>query len=263
MLDDSHLDLQYFIDDHIYNCAFCKRRHVTYMIKDRVDFDWTIGKKCYAWFVKCESCGNTSMHLTFKDLQDHILGYRHFKDNVDLDAAFFYSVPTSFFVIDTRIPSIIRELVTEAEGCIKMNFLTGASACCRKAIYELTVKEKAEGSDYEERIKFLKKKFPAIDADLFDILCNIKDMTSDKIHEQSWDKWNSGHLKLFLETLKAVLHEIYVVPDEKKQRFLKVKALIPPVKEKNKEKGPSASPEEPTPQKKNEDKAHDGGGKLS
>lgn len=143
-------------------------------------------------------------------------------------------MPTSFFVIDARIPKIIRELITEAEGSVKMNYLTGASACCRKAIYELTVIEKAEGSDYEGRIKFLKKKFPGVDPELFDILCHIKDMTSDKVHEQSWDKWDSKHLTLFLETLKAILHEIYVVPDEKKSRSSKVQGLLQKVKGKQK-----------------------------
>ena len=132
------------------------------------------------------------------------------------------------------MPRIIRELVTEAEGCVKMNYLTGASACCRKAIYELTVVEKAEGTDYESRIKFLKKKFSEVDPDLFDILCHIKDMTSDKVHEQSWDKWDSKHLKLFLETLKAVLHEVYVVPDEKKSRSSKVQGLLQEVRGKQK-----------------------------
>ena len=113
------------------------------------------------------------MHLTFENLQSEGSNSVCLTALTDLDSKFFYSVPTSFFVVDSRIPSIIRELLTEAEGCITMNYLTGASACCRKAIYELTVKEEAEGQDYEERIKFLKKKFPSVDSELFDILCQI------------------------------------------------------------------------------------------
>ena len=141
--------------------------------------------------------------------------------------------------MDDNIPAVLRELITEGEGCLKMNFLTGASACCRKAIYELTVGEKAEGSNYEDRIKFLKGKFPAVDSNLFDVLCNIKDMTSDKVHEQSWDKWDSKHLTLLLETLKAILHEIYVIPDEKKSRSSKVQSLLQKVKGKPEETGES------------------------
>ena len=58
-----------------------------------------------------------------------------FSDEIDIDSSIFYSVPTSYFVIDKRIPKIIRDLITEADGSLKMNFLTGSSACMRKAIY--------------------------------------------------------------------------------------------------------------------------------
>ena len=54
-------------------------------------------------------------------------------------------------------------------------------------------------------------------------------MTSDKVHEQSWDKWDSKHLILFIETLKAILHEIYVVPEEKKKRSEHITGLLPDV----------------------------------
>lgn len=235
MPDQSYLDQKYFINDSIYNCPYCNRRHVSYSIKDKVFFHWSNEKGCRAWFVKCDSCKKKSMHLTFQVLQDKRTSRLSFREEVDLDSKFFYSVPTSFFVVDSRIPKIIRELITEAEGCIKMNYLTGASACCRKAIYELTVKEEAEGQDYEARIKFLKDKFPSVDSELFDILCHIKDMTSDKIHEQSWDKWDAKHLTMFLETLKAILHDIYVVPDEKKSRSQIVRDLLQKVRIKQKQ----------------------------
>lgn len=229
MSDESYLDQKYFIDDSIYNCPYCNRRHVSYSVREAICFDWSVEKQCWACFVKCGSCERISMHLTFTEIA-YYSGFYQFHEDVDLDSYIFYSVPTSFFVVDLRIPKIIRELITEAEGCIKMNYLTGASACCRKAIYELTVKEKAEGGDYEARIKFLKSKFPSVDSDIFDILCHIKDMTSDKIHEQSWDKWDAKHLKLFLETLKIILHNIYVVPDEKKSRTQSVRALLQKVR---------------------------------
>ena len=149
MEDQSYLDQKYFIDPTVYNCPFCNRRHVTYVNEGSAKFDWSNDKKCWVWFVKCESCRKVSMHLTFAELEAVKRGVVYFRNDVDLDSTFFYSVPTSFFVIDRRIPRIIRELITEAEGCVKMNFLTGASACTRKAIYELTVKENAEGDRYE------------------------------------------------------------------------------------------------------------------
>jgi len=230
MPDKSQLDTKYFIDPTVYNCPFCNRRNVKYENKGVVSFDWSVNKPCYIWLIACSSCKKKSMHLTFQNIEyEHSKVYR-FKGSIDIDSAIFYSVPTSFFTIDERIPKIIRELITEAEGCMKMNFLTGASACTRKAIYELTVKEKAEGENYEDRIKFLKSKFSDIDPDLFDVLCHIKDMTSEKVHEQSWDKWDSNHLKLFIETLKIILHEIYVIPDERKKRSGKIRDILKDVK---------------------------------
>src|SRR5207237_780503 len=83
-----------------------------------------------------------------------------FDPGVDIDANIFYHVPSSFFVLDNRIPRVIREQVTEAEGCLKMNYLTGASACTRKAIYELIVIAQAQGENYEDKIHSLKAKFP-------------------------------------------------------------------------------------------------------
>lgn len=171
------------------------------------------------------------MHLSYKGNSELMVfipdsvSKRIFKDEADIDSQIFYSVPTSFFVIDERIPAVIRELITEAEGCVKMNYLTGASACARKAIYELTVREKATGQDYEEQIKSLKDKYSSIDATLFDDLVHIQDMTSDKIHEQSWPKWDSHHLSLILETLKAILYEIYVLPKEKEARSQEILRL--------------------------------------
>jgi len=40
-------------------------------------------------------------------------------------------------------------------------------------------------------------------------------MASYKVHEQSWEKWDSGNLKLIIETVKEILREIYVLPKVK------------------------------------------------
>jgi hypothetical protein len=228
MEDQSALDRKYFIDEEVFNCPFCNRNNVVYAIEGDFKFNWSKEKECYAYLVKCTSCHHVSMHLSFKDIlhrKTSSFGVDSFKSGIDIDSYIFYSQPTSFFVVDRRIPHILRELITEAEGCLKMNYLTGASACMRKAIYELLVIEKRVEGDYESRIKSLKKLHPDSDPKLFDILAGIQDMTSDKIHEQSWDKWDSPNLKLIIETLKTVLFDIYVLPEIKKERSLTIEKL--------------------------------------
>lgn len=239
MQDQSDLDKKYFVDDTVYNCPFCNRRNVVYTIDSHYLFNWSNEKTCYVYLVKCSSCKKISMHLTFTDMQDKDKGWYRIKQGIDIDSIIFYSVPTSFFVIDERIPRILRELITEAEGSLKMNYLTGASACTRKAIYELLIIEKADGADYETRIKSLKKKYPNSDPNLFDILAHIQDMTSDKIHEQSWDKWDSDNIKLINETLKTVLYDIYVIPEIKKERSISVQKLQEAIKRDKQKKGTS------------------------
>lgn len=253
--DQSRLDLKYFIDPHVYNCPFCNRRHVAYSISHVSYFNWTAAKLCFVYTVGCHSCGHESMHLSFEDLvkdpdSPHLLRghYRdlYFRSDTDIDSKIFYSVPTSFFVLDDRIPGVVRELITEAEGSRKMNFLTGASACARKAIYEFLVHEKADGEHYEDRIKALKAKFTSVDPDLFDVLGHIQNMTSDKVHEQSWPKWDSNNLTLIIETLKAVLHEVYVVPQERSTRSGKIRELLQSVRGKTKTPDNQAPPDPST-----------------
>jgi hypothetical protein len=134
-----------------------------------------------------------------------------------LDEMFFYHQPTSFFTVDSRIPRIIRELMTEADGCLKLSYLVGGSGALRKTIYELLKKEKAEGDNYQDKIMWLKQKYPQVYEGYFDILANVKDMTSENLHEQdgSWEPWSNKDLRLFIGTVKEVLYELYVTPDQK------------------------------------------------
>lgn len=229
MSDQSHLDYHYFVDAKSYNCPFCNRNHVSYSIYDNISFDWTEKKSCYVYFVECHSCKKNSMHLSYQEIDTyrfvHDKEHRYrfdIPENVDagefLNQVFFYSVPTSFFVMDERVPRILRELLTESEGCLKSNFLTGASACARKIVYELAVIENASGDNYEDRIKSLKVKHPEVEAEFFDTLFTIQQLTSSKVHENSYDGWEAKHLRVILAALRDVLHEIYIVPAQREDR---------------------------------------------
>lgn len=224
MFDESHLDDLYFVDNCVYNCAFCNRRNVSYSLYSKLEFDWTTEKKCYGYFVICGSCSKRSMHLSYHNLDIHKVGFAgnvsRYKFSYELgagnlhalDDAFFYSVPTSFFLLDERIPRVLRELLTEARGCLQANFLTGASACARKMVYELGILNSATGDNYEDRIKSLKDIHPEVDPAFFDTLLTIQQVTSTKVHEGSYDGWEAKHLRIILQALSDVLHEIYVVP---------------------------------------------------
>lgn len=245
MPDHSHLDSRYFVNEKAYNCPFCNRRNVAYSVVDTFSFDWTTDKPCEGFLVLCRSCGKHSMHLTFTNLNvqqityDHQIEMRPFEfiipEDADageyLDTSFFYSVPTSFFVLDERVPRILRELLVEAEGCLKSNFLTGASACARKIVYELGVIEGAQGENYEDRIKSLKDLHPEVEPEFFDTLLTIQQVTSAKVHEQSYDGWESKHLRVILSSLSEVLHELYVLPAlraDRRKKILKLKENLVP-----------------------------------
>ena len=170
------------------------------------------------------------MHLSYKEIRKKNLLYFNvfeliFADGIDIDSELFFSQPTSYFVLDNRIPKKIRELVNEAENSRKANFLVGASASIRKAIYELlreeaviAKNEKTGRADYQESIKELKRKFPKIEPEHFDDLGNIQQMASDQVHEDSWEAWDSPKLRFIIELAKTILYEIYVVPAERKNR---------------------------------------------
>lgn len=163
------------------------------------------------------------MHLSFEEIDSYYLqhGTKHrfkIEDGEELDEKFFYSVPTSFFALDPRIPKVLRELMIEAEGCLKSNFLTGASACARKMVYELAILEGAEGDAYEDRIKSLKKKRTDVEGEFFDTLLTIQQVTSAKVHEESYDGWEAKHLRLILSTLIEVLGLMYVIPEVRKEK---------------------------------------------
>lgn len=221
MTDQSFLDDKYFVDNKVYNCPFCNRRHVAYSVQAALTFDWTPEKPCNMYIVICHSCNNRSLHLSYHNLvyYDHYTRL-HFNSNIadQLDDMMFYSVPTSFFILDTRIPKKLRELLTEAEGCLKSNFLTGASACARKIVYELARIKGMMNGNYHDRIKSLKDKSPNVDGTYFDSLLTIQKTTSSKVHENAYDGWEAKHVRLILSALREILHELYVVPALREDR---------------------------------------------
>ena len=228
MPDESYLDERYFLGSHVYNCPYCNRRNVAYSVIEHKSFDWNDSKKCHVYLVRCHSCNKTSMHLSYHDIMewsDREERWLFAFEGETPDDSFFHSVPTSFFVLDQRIPRVLRELLTEAEGSLKGNFLTGASACARKIVYELAVLSNATGTNYEERIRSLKEVHSEVESTYFDTLLTVQQVTSSKVHENAYDGWEARHVRLLLASLRTILHEIYVVPALRADRRKEIRAL--------------------------------------
>lgn len=244
MANLSNLDKKYFIDHKKFNCPFCNSRSVVYTVTSCDVVDWSDNKKAWIYRVMCGGCGKISLHLSHFKFSEFRYQYGHTPhfqnkpedqegkevddyDPNNIDDYIFLHQPTSFFTINSLIPEKIRDLISEADGCRKMNFLIGASGALRKAVYELLKHQKAEGKEYQDKIKWLKTKYPYIFSEYFDALANIQDMTSDNLHEKdgSWKPWSRNDFDYFLETSKAILEEIYVKPEERKTMLSKITQL--------------------------------------
>ena len=151
---------------------------------------------------------------------------------LSFDEVFFYHMPSSAFTIDERIPNEIREPLIEADHCLKSNFITGASACLRKAIYKLlkvnNVAVKDEQGifiDHSKRTQQLVDKYPQIDSFLITALNKIHSLTSQEVHENEWENFSSKELHFLLASTLETLNEIYVIPAEKQKRFAQLTNL--------------------------------------
>ena len=219
MRGDEYLDGRYFVDGQTYNCPFCKRRHVAFSVLSHQEMHWSQARSAHVFFVQCRSCTKISLHISRE-----FIPYGTSKDGRRVfsvpcpDDFFFLSVPRSSFVLDSRITRNLRELLAEAEGCLQGGFLTGASACARKLVYEIAKKEEAGGGSFEERVKSLKSTRTDVAPEYFDTLLTIQEVASEKVHEGSYDGWEPVHLQTILATLKEILFELYVLPAERTAR---------------------------------------------
>ena len=251
----SEIETKYFIDSSKYNCPFCETRSVGYKVVGAVNFDEKINKTMQAIFVQCYQCDKMSLHLSKKNLvyigidknfmvlsqstyyvasrERYVGDIEMLGDVGDIDDQVVMHIPTSFFTIDERIPAKFRNLINEAEKCISNNCITGASACIRKVIYQFISDRKLAGNDYEEKIKSLKTEYPSLDDSWITILCHIQGITSDQVHEDSYTKFKIGNAKAYLEIMKEIFNEIYVLPEERKSKSSKISLMVGEIGKKN------------------------------
>lgn len=247
--DESYKDQKYFVSDDIYNCPFCNRRHVSYTVVDKLKFNWSRENIVFGYIVQCGSCTKKSLHLSYFDFSPNYSSpyFRHPPENLkeelkksfdveQLDAYFFYNKPTSFFVIDNRIPKVARELISESEGCRDMGYMTGASGALRRAIYKFLKHEKLSGASYEDKIKNLKQKYPMVPEEYVDALSNVQGMTSTNLHEDyDFEPWTPEQFTFLIKAYSELMVEIYVKPSERSESLKKIIELNP-FADKNKSK---------------------------
>ncbi len=237
MEDMSELDQRYFVDEDTFNCPFCRRRNIPYFVKSRGTFNWTREKSCFYFTAKCSYCDRRTFHLTFEeDLISTYFSSTRYKvqleEGVLMDSLIIYSRPTSFFTLDSAINETVRTHISEAEQALQFNLLTGSSASLRKAIYTLlknekciVINEKTNRTDYSASLRELKAKFSSVDATLFDALSHVQGLTSDNVHEDAWESWDTTNLKFLIELSKSMLTEMYVVPNVRATRLKQLEEL--------------------------------------
>jgi hypothetical protein len=123
-----------------------------------------------------------------------------------------------FLIPDERVPMPLRALLDEADGCLKMSFLTGSGACAVRTLDLLLSEQGFSGNDRADQIQQLGKKHPAI-AEAF--LRGLSIVTNNPS-----GAWDEARVRLVIAILKAIAYEIYVLGPERKERAAYVIELL-------------------------------------
>lgn len=122
-----------------------------------------------------------------------------------------------FLTLDRRIPEQIRQLVDEADGCASMSFAVGGSSCVRLAIRQAFEVESVDGDDFHVAIVALREKHPSVAPTLFQVI--------DRLGAGD-EPLQSDALKALIATFKAVLHEMYVLGEERRETLAYLSELL-------------------------------------
>lgn len=122
-----------------------------------------------------------------------------------------------FLTVDRRIPEPIRHLVEEADGCASMSFSVGGSSCVRLAIRKAFELESVEAEDFRAGVVELGDKHPSVAPTLFQVL--------DRLGAGD-EPLQIDTLKALIATFKAVLYEIYVLGEERRETMAYLSELL-------------------------------------
>ena len=127
----------------------------------------------------------------------------------------------AFLNVDQRVPANIRDLLVEADGCLKAGFLTGGTVCAQRAIHSLMEHEKADGATFEAKLHALSQKFPSVPQSLFALCVRLGD-SAGKEHPAL----DVERLKVLTVALKIMLYEIYVLGPDRTERLKYLQQML-------------------------------------
>ena len=126
----------------------------------------------------------------------------------------------AFLNIDSRVPAAVRELLFEADGCLKAGFLTGGTVCAQRAIHALLQHEGADGASYEARLHALSQKFPSVPQSLFALCSRLGEPPKDH------PSLDADRLKVLTVALKIMLYEIFVLGPDRAERLKYLQQMV-------------------------------------
>lgn len=122
-----------------------------------------------------------------------------------------------FLTLDGRVPDAIRQLLDEADGCASMSFSVGGSSCVRFAIRKAFKLEAIDSDDFHAAIVELGEKHPSVAPTLFQVIDRLG--TGD-------EPLQPDTLRALIATFKAVLHEIYVLGEERREMLAYLSEIL-------------------------------------
>jgi len=122
-----------------------------------------------------------------------------------------------FLMVDPLISPALRGVLDEADGCVRLAFLTGGGACVVRALDRLLSEQGIVETDRARQLRALSKKHPAITDPFLKLLLPVMN--------DATGVWDAPRLTLAIALLKAIAYEIYVLGPERNERTAHVLGL--------------------------------------
>jgi hypothetical protein len=127
----------------------------------------------------------------------------------------------NFLNVDSRVPGALRDLLAEADGCLKMGFLLGGTVCAQRAIQTILTLEDLNAANDDARLRALSEKYPGVPKVLFAVCARFREAPTND--QTPLDK---DRLNLLMVTLKFMLYEIYVIARERTESLEHLQSIL-------------------------------------